>query len=183
MNTVTVRKLLVSVHNLLYIREFTHGRIPACCECRKVFSRIDQPVSHQRTHSGQKPCKCCTFEKTFDLKSQLILHQSIHTGEKPYEGIDCQKAFNTVLIHGTSENPHQGETYGCCECGRFSSESQLIVRQRAHSGVKPYGCNQCGKDFSLKSQLISHERVTGRKARGLQTEEIGWKCQTFLSLS
>ena len=26
------------------------------------------------------------------------------------------------------------------------------------------------------------ERVTGRKARGLQTEEIGWKCQTFLSL-
>ena len=26
------------------------------------------------------------------------------------------------------------------------------------------------------------ERVTGRKARGLQTEEIGCKCQTFLSL-
>ena len=28
-----------------------------------------------------------------------------------------------------------------------------------------------------------NERVTGRKARGLQTEEIGCKCQTFLSLS
>ena len=28
----------------------------------------------------------------------------------------------------------------------------------------------------------SIERVTGRKARGLQTEEIGCKCQTFLSL-
>ena len=26
------------------------------------------------------------------------------------------------------------------------------------------------------------ERVTGRKARGLQMEEIGCKCQTFLSL-
>ena len=26
------------------------------------------------------------------------------------------------------------------------------------------------------------QRVTGRKARGLQTEEIGFKCQTFLSL-
>ena len=26
------------------------------------------------------------------------------------------------------------------------------------------------------------ERVTGRKARGLQTEEIGCKCQTFLSV-
>ena len=26
------------------------------------------------------------------------------------------------------------------------------------------------------------ERVTGRKVRGLQTEEIGCKCQTFFSL-
>ena len=26
------------------------------------------------------------------------------------------------------------------------------------------------------------ERVTGRKARGLQMEETGCKCQTFLSL-
>ena len=26
------------------------------------------------------------------------------------------------------------------------------------------------------------ERVTGRKARGLQTDEIACKCQTFLSL-
>ena len=32
------------------------------------------------------------------------------------------------------------------------------------------------------SQLQYSERVTGRKARGLQTEEIGCKCQTFLSL-
>jgi len=28
--------------------------------------------------------------------------------------------------------------------------------------------------------LKSNERVIGRKARGLQTEEIGCKCQTFL---
>ena len=27
-----------------------------------------------------------------------------------------------------------------------------------------------------------YERVTGRKSRGLQTEEIGCKCQTFFSL-
>ena len=30
--------------------------------------------------------------------------------------------------------------------------------------------------------LKSNERVIGRKARGLQTEEIGCKCQTFFSL-
>ena len=32
------------------------------------------------------------------------------------------------------------------------------------------------------SQINSSERVTGRKASGLQMEEIGCKCQTFLSL-
>ena len=30
------------------------------------------------------------------------------------------------------------------------------------------------------ASLKSNERVIGRKARGLQTEEIGCKCQTFL---
>ena len=36
---------------------------------------------------------------------------------------------------------------------------------------------------SLRPHESPHaERVTGRKARGLQTEEIGCKCQTFLSL-
>ena len=30
--------------------------------------------------------------------------------------------------------------------------------------------------------LVGNERVTGRKARGLQMEEIACKCQTFLSL-
>ena len=33
-----------------------------------------------------------------------------------------------------------------------------------------------------KKAPIYTERVTGRKARGLQMEEIGFKCQIFLSL-
>ena len=33
-----------------------------------------------------------------------------------------------------------------------------------------------------RPQLPEPERVTGRKARGLQAEEIACKCQTFLSL-
>ena len=35
----------------------------------------------------------------------------------------------------------------------------------------------------LNNPPKNSERVTGRKARGLQTEEIGCKCQTFFSLS
>ena len=36
--------------------------------------------------------------------------------------------------------------------------------------------------YSLEEKLWPIERVTGRKVRGLQTEEIACKCQTFLSL-
>ena len=38
--------------------------------------------------------------------------------------------------------------------------------------------------FSLEMQIFleDSERITGRKARGLQMEEIGCKCQTFFSL-
>ena len=36
--------------------------------------------------------------------------------------------------------------------------------------------------FILKETSPGCERVTGRKARGLHTEEIACKCQTFLSL-
>ena len=34
----------------------------------------------------------------------------------------------------------------------------------------------------MRARSEGDERVTGRKARGLQTEERGYKCQTFLSL-
>ena len=41
-----------------------------------------------------------------------------------------------------------------------------------------------GKTTLENMSILLHdvERVTGRKARGLQMEEIGCKCQTFLSL-
>ena len=36
--------------------------------------------------------------------------------------------------------------------------------------------------FHDPADVANFERVTGRKARGLQMEEIACKCQTFLSL-
>ena len=47
-------------------------------------------------------------------------------------------------------------------------------------------CEPGAEFLTMKSKswtmVLLSERVTGRKARGLQTEEIGCKCQTFLSL-
>ena len=37
-------------------------------------------------------------------------------------------------------------------------------------------------DLTLHITQLENERVTGRKARGLQVEKEGCRCQTFLSL-
>ena len=50
-----------------------------------------------------------------------------------------------------------------------------IPRTEEPGGLQSMGSQRVGYHLAT-------ERVTGRKARGLQTEEIGCKCQTFLSL-
>ena len=46
--------------------------------------------------------------------------------------------------------------------------------------LQSMGLQSVGRDLETKKQQQFHcERVTGRKARGLQTEEVGCNCQIF----
>ena len=64
-------------------------------------------------------------------------------------------------------------------------EGGMEPKQKQHPVVGVTGDRskvQCCKgQYCIGTWNVSG-RVTGRKARGLQTEEIGCKCQTFLSL-
>ena len=55
---------------------------------------------------------------------------------------------------------------------------------KVHDIVRETGVKSIPKKKECKKAkwLSEDERVTGRKARGLQTEEIGCNCQTFFSL-
>ncbi|XP_030402233.1 zinc finger protein 3-like [Gopherus evgoodei] len=72
-----------------YSKEITaQQRIPVgerkntCIECGKQFSEKSNLITHQTSHTRERPYEC---GKSFTQNSSLTKHQRIHTGERPYE--------------------------------------------------------------------------------------------------
>ncbi|MEE6506091.1 hypothetical protein FKM82_007499 [Ascaphus truei] len=108
-----------------------------CPDCGKCFTCTETFITHQRTHTGEKPHKCNECGKHFSYKSCFIKHQRIHTKEKPFV---------------------------CPECGKcFTQRSHLVTHQIIHTGVKPYVCHECGKCFTRIGSLIRHQRTHAGK--------------------
>ncbi|XP_055906006.1 zinc finger protein 25 [Eupeodes corollae] len=63
-----------------------------CSICGHAFPFEFNLKQHELTHK-EKGFKCMMCDKAFTLHPSLVSHQRTHTGEKPYQCHICQKAF------------------------------------------------------------------------------------------
>ncbi|KAM5140577.1 uncharacterized protein ACMZJ9_014452 [Mantella aurantiaca] len=137
------------------------GEMFPCSICGICFTRRAELLSHQRSHTVEKPYACSECGKCFTQIGNLTVHMKAHTGGKPYSCTECGKSFCFISALTKHQRIHTGEKpYSCSECGRcFSQRANLIAHQRTHTGEKPYSCLQCGKRFTRRGYVIEHQRT------------------------
>lgn len=132
-----------------------------CPLCGRQFNESSYLISHQRTHTGEKPYDCSHCGKSFNHKTNLNKHERIHTGEKPYSCSKCGKNFRQNSHRSRHEGIHvRKKVFKCPECGKtFPENKEFVLHLQSHVAERPYGCKKCGRRFGRLSNCTRHEKT------------------------
>lgn len=158
----TVSQRCLQLHSDTHRAKLKH----VCKVCGKGFNAKSLLLEHLNRHSGERPFRCGDCGKCYHARSSLTAHeQSKHlVSTHDICGIcgrlvkggkrGMQRHVRTHAVDSFVE----GIT--CVDCGLVvSSEPELVVHQRLHSGESPFLCNSCPEAFISDSLLRAHKRA------------------------
>lgn len=134
-----------------------------CQECSKRFPTEERLESHKRAGHESKPQSCplcgAACESRVALKSHLATHSP------PLRCPLCDQSFPSLSSWRQHVTRQHRASRKCGYCERtFSSDYDLRVHERSHTGERPFPCEFCGRAFSRKSILGVHRTLhTGQR--------------------
>ena len=139
----------------------------ACTQCDKRYTRREDLVIHERTHTGELPFPCETCGRAFRSRALLRHHSAIHSGlENRHITCDvCGARFSRQSYLRRHKIIHSDDLpYRCATCSMgFKDPSSYKRHVQRHEGTKKHFCDSCGKGFlgayELKCHKLTHTDV------------------------
>ncbi|KAG0084372.1 hypothetical protein BGZ93_002504 [Podila epicladia] len=88
--------------------------------CDKVFARLYNLKSHQRTHTNERNFVCNTCAQAFARNHDLKRHVKIHGGDKPFKCNGCGKSFSRLDALGR----HRGNSKNRAGCASVETPAE-----------------------------------------------------------
>ncbi|KAK7080539.1 hypothetical protein SK128_012211, partial [Halocaridina rubra] len=149
-------------HSALITHERTHTREKpfSCPVCEKNFSKKSNMEVHRRVHTIKDSYLCDICGKYFSYRSSLLAHKRLHFNTHPFICIECKKGFQYESSLSVHMKRHRGnKAFKCDICSKlFVSKIEMQDHRRIHTGEKPYSCKLCNQSFTYRHNLTDHLR-------------------------
>merc|ERR1712029_364168 len=140
----------------------------SCSFCGRIFKRLSQMRTHEKTHSTEKTI-CCDY---CDYRTNVQAHLTKHKKTRHPEEIGlvnklelpceiCGKCFKSAYKlkeHKYSHNSTNDPEFQCKVCGKFLKQKNSYSKHMMNVHKIGHTCSLCQKIFYSQKMLQIHRR-------------------------